>query len=114
MKKELDIESEKYEELLDFWDDSYKLELCINAHINEIKDKLTYMNSVDVSTYYKEEKDRLKFAYQKELADLFILLIMFFEKSNSDYDDLLNIRVNKFLEKARNQKLREKSEDRLI
>lgn len=114
MKKELNIDEAKYDELLQFWDDTYKLELCINSHITEIKDKLTYLNGIDASTYYKDERDRLKYAYQKELTDLFILLVMFFEKSNDDYDELLNIRVDKFLEKAKKQREDHRSDDNLL
>lgn len=111
--KELEINEEKYNELLQFWDDTYKLELAINSHVREINDKIVYNNSVDISTTYKEEGDRLKYAYQKELTDLFILLMMFYEKANVDYDDLLNIRVDKFLEKAKRQREAHRSDDNL-
>lgn len=97
----IDLNEKNFEELLEKWRDKYKLELAIDKHIRELDNKLDYIDSVDLSTYYKEEKDRLKYAYQKELADMFILLLMFFKQSNEEYDDLINIRLEKFLQKCR-------------
>jgi len=97
----IDLNDGDFDKLLEKWKDKYKLELAIDKHIRELDNKLDYIDAVDLSTFYKDEKDRLKHAYQKELADMFILLLMFFKQSNDDYDDLINIRLEKFLEKCR-------------
>lgn len=93
-----DFNREKFEKIKEHWKDKYKLELAINKHVRELANKLDYIDAVDLSTYYKDEKERLKHAYQKEMADLMILFMLFFEQSNQDYDDLLNIRLDKFEE----------------
>lgn len=94
------INNEKFEAISELWQDKYRLELAINKHVREVNNKLNYMDSIDVSTYFKEEKDRLVYAYQKELTDLFILLSLFYAHSNEGYDELVDIRLNRFLEKA--------------
>lgn len=90
------FDRDKFENVKEHWHDKYKLELAINKHVRELANKLDYMDAVDLSTYYKDERERLKYAYQKEMADLMILFMLFFEQSNEQYDDLLNIRLEKF------------------
>lgn len=90
------FDRDKFENVKEHWRDKYKLELAINKHVRELANKLDYQDAVDLSTYYKDERERLRYAYQKEMADLMILFMLFFEQSNEQYDDLLNIRLEKF------------------
>jgi len=79
-----------------FRNDSYLLSLSIKDHISELYHKDNYLKSIDASTASKDTSERLKEAYEKELADLYLLLTVFAEK----HEDLIHSRIKRFKEKG--------------
>jgi len=77
--------------------DKYLLKLAIIDHIKEV-DTLYELNRID-----KNEIDN----YNKELADLYILLTQYFD----DKQELIDIRVDRFIEKINGDDKNEQNND---
>jgi len=71
------------------WKDDYFVSLAIYQHLAECKEKFEMVKNHAVSPMSKEE---LQFELDKELADLKMLLDLYVK------DDMMEKRVNKFLE----------------
>lgn len=90
---------EKCETIGGKWNDRYILAIGIKDHIRDLNVKDDIMKGCDLSTVDdKIEKQRIKSAYEKEMADLYILLSKKKEISKNFSDEISN-RIKVFKEK---------------
>lgn len=76
--------------------DNYVLKLAITDHIDELKHKDTYMKMKDIPKGRNDHRDN----FEKELADLYILLDVYFNK-NVMNASLVDIRADKIISKQK-------------
>jgi hypothetical protein len=80
------------------YSDKYFLELGIGKHIRECNFKLNAYNN---SSLFGRDKKYYKHELIKELADLFLLLHIFFESEETNW---LRVRLDRFIEKIEEEK----------